>query len=263
MHDPSTVAFEIRYPWRAYRSPRNEWERSYRAPLITIWHEDPLKFEGKCGCRDDDSCGWHTPPYSPADRERVLKLAERQYSQIFEKQVRTAEGASYANICNEPDCHSAIYWAWRAIKQEFHPRGPWQYGAGLTETERAAIYELATCPVDNLQSLFRNVKDKESFEGLFFCVYRAFIRFRRPWYRHPRWHFWHWRFQVHPWQTFRRWAFSRCAGCGKRFSWGYCPTSHSWHSPKPKLFQGEVGVYHTECSHMTTALERTPPAGVA
>ena len=261
MHVPSTVAFDIKSPLRG--KPSSFWPKGYRNTLITIWHEDPMNFENKCGCHDDDSCGWHTPPYTPADRERVKKLASQQYSQIFEKQVRTAEGASYAYVCFEPDCHAAIYWAWRAVKHEFRPRDVWQYDRRLTVAEKDAIYDLATCPVDNLQSTFREVKDLESFERLFFCVFRAFTRFHRPWYKHPRWHFWHWRFQVHPWQQLRRWLFSRCAGCGKRFTYGYCPVSHQWDSPRPKLFRGEVGIYHSECSHMTMKLHQEPAAGNA
>lgn len=261
MHDPSTVAFDIKSLFRS--KPSKFWPRGYRKTLITIWHEDPLDFADKCGCRDDDSCGWFAPPFSSAQRDQIKKLAKQQYSQIFEKQVRIAEGASYASVCNEPDCHSAIYWSWRAIKHDLTKRGVWQYDPALTERERVQIYELATNPVDNLQVLFRNVKDADEFEQFFFCVFRCYRRFHRPWYSHPRWHFWHWRFQIHPWQTFRRWAFSRCAGCGKRFPWGYSPVSHQWDSPRPKLFCSEVGVYHSECSGMTMKLHREPAQGTA
>lgn len=246
MHDPSTVAHEIKWPVR-----------------VTIWHEDPLNFKDRHGCRDDDSCGWFSPPYSQAERDLIKKLAKEQYSEIFAKQVRTAEGASYAYICNEPDCHSAIYWSWRAIKHKFKPRGPWQYGVRLTAAELEAIYDLATCPIDNLQSRFNEVRDLDSFDSFFFLVWRAYQRHHRPWYKHPRWHVQHWRFQVHLWQTFRRWALTRCEGCGKRFSWGYCPTSHSWDSQPPRWFRGERGLYHSECSGMTMALHRAPPKGNA
>jgi hypothetical protein len=261
MYDPSTVAFDIKSPFR--QAPSKMWPKGYRNTLVTIWHEDPLNFKDKCGCRDDDSCGWFAPPFSQADKARVTKLAERQYSQIFERQVREKEGASYARICNVPDCHSAIYWSCRAIKQEFRPRGPWQYGCALTRAEQDRIYELATCPVDNLKHCFNDVRDEESFRSFFFLVYRAYRRHNRPWYRHPRWHVHHWRLQIHPWQTFRRWAFSRCAGCGKRFAWGYSPISHSWDSKRPKLFRSEEGVYHADCSNMTAALHKEPVAGNA
>jgi hypothetical protein len=261
MHDPSTVAFDIKSPFRG--RPSSMWPKGYRNTLITIWHEDPLNFENKCGCRDDDSCGWHTPPYTLADRARIKKLAGQQYSQIFENQVRTREGASYAHICFVPSCYDAIYWSWRAIKHEDRPRGRWQYGVRLSAAELETIYSLASCPVDNLRHLFDTVKDVESFEALFFCVFRAYTRFKRPWYRHPRWHVHHWRLQIHAWQKFRRWAFSRCAGCGKGFAWGESPTGFQWDPPRPKWFCSEVDVYHSACAGMTMKLHRDPPKGAA
>lgn len=261
MHDPSTVAFDIKSPFRG--KPSKMWPKGYRNTLVTIWHEDPLKFEGKCGCRSDDSCGWFNPPMTKAERDKAEKLSRDQYRQIFEKQVRTAEGASYASVCNVPDCHEAIYWSWRAIKRQFKPRGPWQWGCRLSPAEREAIYDLATCPIDNLKISFREIKDEDSFWSFFLCVYRAYTRHHRPWYRHPRWHVWHWRLQIHPWQTFRRWAFSRCAGCGKGFSWGYSPTGFSWDRKPPRWFRSEYDVYHSECANMTAHLHREPAKGSA
>ena len=69
----------------------------------------------------------------------------------------------------------------------------------------------------------------------------------RPWWRHPRWHLRHWRLQVQAWSSFNRWAWSRCAGCGKRFPWGYAPISSGWGSGGAKFGKGESGVYHFEC----------------
>ena len=72
-------------------------------------------------------------------------------------------------------------------------------------------------------------------------------RYRRWWHITPRWHVWHWRVQIRPVQTFKRWAFSRCATCGLRFSWGYAPVSPSWNGEGPRWFRGEPDVYHDEC----------------
>lgn len=68
MHDPMTVAFEIRYPWRKYGADApNDFLREYRAPFITIWHVDPEK-RG-----DDDSCDWfgRHRPLNPRERAIV------------------------------------------------------------------------------------------------------------------------------------------------------------------------------------------------
>ena len=50
MHDPMTVAFEIRYPWRD--KPCKAWPDGYRHSFITIWHKDAER-DGS-----DSSCGW-------------------------------------------------------------------------------------------------------------------------------------------------------------------------------------------------------------
>lgn len=47
MHDPMTVAHEIKYPWF-----KGSGEFRYRPSIITIWHVDPQR-DGS-----DDSCDW-------------------------------------------------------------------------------------------------------------------------------------------------------------------------------------------------------------
>jgi hypothetical protein len=267
MHDPSTVAFEIKSP---IRRRSDFFPKGYRKSLITIWHEDPMNFEGKCAGRSDDSCGWHTPLMRLDERDTWRKRSDYEYTCVFNKQHVTAKGESYARVCYHPETtYDAVYWTWRSIrhdhlKDKWWYRTVWRYSSRLSASELEAIQNLATNPVDNVQFTVQNeITDAESFWPFYRCVLNAYRRHARPWYRHPRWHFWHWQFQVHPWQTFRRWAFSRCAGCGKRFPWGYSPVSHQWDSPKPKLFRGEVGVFHSECSHARVTLEREPAAGSA
>jgi hypothetical protein len=69
----------------------------------------------------------------------------------------------------------------------------------------------------------------------------------RPWWKHPRWHIRHWKIQISAWQALNRWLWSRCAGCGKRFRWGYSPVSNSWNSGGPRWGKGESGVFHWDC----------------
>lgn len=264
MHDPSTVAHEIRYPWRKYRRKgKSDWERKYRAAFITIWHVDPENGKGKCGVRSDDTCGWANPSWSLEDDERIRKLGRSEYSTIFGKQHAVAEKKDYAYVCYEPSVYDAIYWAWRSIKHQKRKGTGWKYGKPLTAAELDYIYSLASNPVDNLRMTVAGVKDAETCASLFITIYRCYLRFNRAWYRHPRWHFWHWKIQVHPWQQFRRWALTRCEGCGKRFRYGESPTSHSWHSERPKLLRGERGLYHSQCSSMTVKLQCEPVSGSA
>lgn len=50
MFDPSTVAHEIKYPWRSGGCDFDP--KGYRHTFITIWHQDP------CTDGSDDSCDW-------------------------------------------------------------------------------------------------------------------------------------------------------------------------------------------------------------
>jgi hypothetical protein len=69
----------------------------------------------------------------------------------------------------------------------------------------------------------------------------------RPWWKHPKYHFWHWQIQVYFLLNLKRWLWSRCTKCGKRFEWGYAPISNQWDGDGPRWFRGEPGVYHSEC----------------
>lgn len=69
-----------------------------------------------------------------------------------------------------------------------------------------------------------------------------------------RWHVWHWRLQIHPWQHFRRWAFTRCTWCGGRSRKGDpVNNSHQWDGPRGPWWRGERGLYHLDCSSIQRA----------
>lgn len=249
MHDPMTVAFAIKYPWRS--RPSSLFPKGYRNTFITIWHVDPERDAHDRGTRADDSCGWFHPPTTPWARNRIRKLGEQQYSTIFEKQARTAEGASYAYVCYEPTAYDAIYWAWRAIKNDCKKQALWQYGCqrhALTAAELEQIFMLYSCPVDNLRMSVAEVKDKETCGVFFLTLYRCYLRFNRPWYRHPRWHFWHWSVRVEPISKVSRWLFSRCAFCKGRFTWNE-QRYGNW---------GGTAVWHERCNHHAYADRKMP-----
>ena len=77
--------------------------------------------------------------------------------------------------------------------------------------------------------------------------YEALRRGRKS--TNPRWHFWHWRFQVPIIQDFKRWMWTKCAGCGEYFKWGETPCSHQWEGKPAGWFRGEEKVYHYRCLH--------------
>lgn len=202
MYSPLIQAFNIKYPWRAKGTKL--WPQGYRSTFITIWHVDPENHQGKCNTRGDDSCGWFNPPYSQETKDKVLKLANSQYP-LFVK------GEHKFN------CHEAIYWCWRAIK--YYNKQGWQYGdkkPALSALEQEYIWRLSSNPVDNLKYPWSVVKDRRSFETFFICIFNAFLRIHRPWYKHPRWHILHWKIQVHPWQQLKRKYWDKCYLCEKR-----------------------------------------------
>lgn len=126
-------------------------------------------------------------------------------------------------------------------------------GRHLPAADRALADYLIRNEHDNLRHWFSDCRDQEEMIGRIEGIFAALRRRERPWWRHPRWHFWHWQFQIHPWQQFRRWMLTRCALCGKPFKFGESPVSHQWHSPKPKFLRGETDCYHSSCSGMQVA----------
>lgn len=234
MHDPQTVAHEIRWPWKN--------KHKYRTSIVTIWHCDPEK--NVLGTRDDDSCGWFSPGYTEQEAEKIRILAKDQYSSLFARQVAIHEGKSYASGCYNQDIYGAIYWSWRAIKA--HGKLGWQYGKPLTAAELDYIYSLATNPVDNFQS--RKISNYDQFEEFFFSVWRCFRKFHRPWYKHPRWHIHHWKIQFHPLQQLKRRFWDKCEVCGKR---GFTGSAYAL----------GIGICHHKC-HPGTKLSQSNQGGL-
>jgi hypothetical protein len=246
MHDPQTVAHEIRYPWRAYRrtEARNDFEREYRQAFVTIWHVDPER-DGS-----DDSCGYSYPRLTKQQLERLKNLAWNEgHDPYFLRQ----------------ECK---HWKGSRAEAEALYRGlvlavAWQLDLSLSFDKAATMAARRIHRPDCVDAAnafcflpgwhTNSTKDtpdrrQDVFLGTAIGIARDLLRERRRWYQHPRWHVWHWKLQVHPTQAFKRWAFSRCAGCGKRFAWGESPCSHQWGNDGPRWFRGERGVYHMNCS---------------
>jgi len=231
MHDPMTVAFEIRVPW--YRTVKMGGEKTWRhrPSLITIWHVDPEV------CGDDDSCGWTWPKATQADRDLAKDLAKQEFEYWLGKYGQHATGGVPFSA------YEIIWWGWQVLANRRR-----RTAAVLSASELRTILNLAANPHDNIRRLVAGALTIDGMEAFFLCVDRLYRAHHRPWWKHPKWHVRHWSLQIHPWQTFRRWTFSRCAGCGKRFAWGYCPVSTSWDKPRPRWFRSEVGSYHSECA---------------
>lgn len=144
MHDPSTLAWDIKNPF-----VRDEYGQ--RPSLITIWHIDPETDYS------DDSCDWSYRRFTPEETQAMFSLRDDQF--------------------------------------------------------------------DNLQAYFEGL-DPRNVETILKAQWGMARRFYnvRPWYKHPRWHIHHWRFQVHPYERLIRRLFHRCENCGQSFK-GTSPVS--------------------------------------
>jgi len=248
MHDPSTVAFEIKLPlpWKRPRfgglSKGKEWA-SYHA--ATIWHEDPCKGPG-----GDDSCGWFMRAHHGNKEvlERIVKKFEFDWDRVFEPKHEEhdpddGEFIHKTYFCGlfkpSGDPHLSVHAIvlnlfFMAAMEVFESDGRtnWKRAKRFMKKHLLDILLFAENPMD---SLFDGITRKfekgcgeeygtrqreERIRNLASCIYGWILRAERPWYRHPRWHIHHWRLQLPIWQSFKRFAFDRCDKCGKGFKWG-------------------------------------------
>jgi hypothetical protein len=240
MHDPKSVAFEIRYPWRG--APSKLWPKGRRQSFITVWHVDPNR-RG-----DDDSCGrfMRSRHGDPGVLDKIKSLYDFHWD---------ADYGGWFDADGKP-LLSPI-----GITYQMFQSAAWEhFGHDRRKADRflkarlGDIINFAENPIDSLHASITGKhgveKRDDRIEHFAHVVYGCVLRWSRPWCRDPIFHVHHWEIQCHPLQQFRRWAFSRCAGCGGRFSWGYSPISHSWGGDGPRWFRGEPGVYHHECSNV-------------
>ena len=69
-----------------------------------------------------------------------------------------------------------------------------------------------------------------------------------------RWHVHHWKIQIPPLQHLRRRLLTRCAWCGGRSVKGDSVNhSHSWDGQRARWWQGERGLFHSDCSSIESA----------
>lgn len=271
MHDPMTVAHDIKYPWRKYipwpkkyrhSSDKNfEWRRmqrelspdamsrmdpfwneGWRNTFITIWHVDPGP--------GDDACGYSRVRLTKEQRERLHNAAWHEgYNPHF---LRCA-ASQWNGTVAEAEClyRGLVLFVMRVlrIKEDFIEAS--QIAVENTHFRDVSKAGDTFCflPGYHTNSTKDSRGDRERhFEGILCGVASTILTRRRPWWKHPRWHFWHWKFQCHPLNNFKRWAFSRCCKCGGRFTWGYSPVTNSWHGTGPLWFRSEKNTYHSDCN---------------
>lgn len=164
---------------------------------FTLWHHDP--------CRDgtDDSCGW----FMRARHGKEKALRE------IESLIRFEYNCSYQPLftASGDPCLSTmgitLNLFWRAAYVHFGKNR-----AKAQRWMRKNLFDIlffAESTVDTLATSIqgRFGEDKEPKEvrchNFAACVYGYILRSTRPWWKHPRWHFWHWRLHCRPF--WKRW----------------------------------------------------------
>lgn len=202
MHDPMTVAHEIHWPFRK--------KGEYHEPLLTIWHRDP-EHGGS-----DDSCDWFGG--RKGLKEDVLGKIEATF--LFEGRDG-GQMSWFAESEYAPDLIGVGLSMFRIAANCYY--GAWSKKADRFLNDNLFnILHFIDNGCDSINVDIRRAnsacgkKRDEILGRLARVVYAWIVRQERPWWRHPRWHFWHWRFQFHVWQNLRRRWWDKCCVCGKR-----------------------------------------------
>lgn len=270
MHDPMIVAHEIKYPWwrnkpwpKKFRHSEDRqftwkhrmndkdregrdshWEEGYRDTFITIWHVDPEK-DGS-----DDSCGWSWPKLTKEQRERLRNTA---WSEAHDPHFLCCAAKEWKGTMAEAEIlfRGMVLLVARVLRLKFSYDVLARYAAEAMHIRTGGRAGDVFCflPGYHTNSQKDSRDDRqEHFAGILYGIARGLLDMKRPWWRHPKWHFWHWKFQCHPLQLFKRWAFSRCSKCGGRMKYGESVVSNSWHGTGPMWFRSEKDVMCEKCS---------------
>lgn len=278
MHDPMSVAWELRLPlpWKepkTYRARdgslqparfvggKRRW-RSLR--LVTIWHNDPCtdgtddscnlgrravrKHKGllECAGADEARSPWFQRerakvPQSPADAECLLRGALWDMARmlrldrwsIHHKRLTFADCTQLAcdllhNTVDNVRTTLCLLPGWHT--NEPMPDGTYPPEIDIEDDEahdaetRRPVTD-ARYPQDTSEW-----KRKELATRFFGMCARILTRHTARWWQSWRWHFWHWSFQVHPWQQLRRRWWERCDICHQRLKGG--TTYSDWHGTR-------------------------------
>lgn len=272
MHDPMTVAHEIKYPWYAHRpwpkefrkdpsswgikrgwekmTPQQRknrsqmWPDGYRETFITIWHVDPER-DGS-----DDSCGFGYVRLTKKQRE-ILRNA--CWFESREPHFLCCRDKTWSGTHSDAEAlyRGLVLLVCRVLRLPITFDQAAKYAAEAIHIRTCGKFGDTFCFLPGYHS--NSQKDSEHdredhFLGILCGVARNILTDRRPWWRHPKWHLWHWKIQCHPLQAFKRWAFSRCSKCGGRFKWGYSPVTNSWNGTGPLWFRSEKDTFHSDCN---------------
>jgi hypothetical protein len=248
MHDPNTVALDIPNPfakrydhatWGDIPGWRGMWTRWCSRPaLITIWHRDRGGVDGAC----------FREHLSEREEKLAKEIAHNDADYYFSMPTRMKVGSDYRLALVGPaDCGALVVALWGTFAWRLERRR-------LSRRQEHTALSLGWNEGDNLQASFA-CRDSRSQEDVIRNALRLYKISRRPWWartshRVYRTHIHHWRIQIHPVQSFKRWAFSRCSHCRGRFVWNESIIGYQWEGTGPRWFRGEPSVAHHRCDRL-------------
>lgn len=226
MHDPMTQAFriEIPMPWRVPGFLKNDPSMWATLHIATVWHVDP-ETDGS-----DDSCGWFKRARhgNPKVLERIIKEFEADWDRTWTydpnedcgsdeeeiKRGKTTYPCGWFNVGGMPRFSVmaiTLNMMFIAANQHFKCDGRtnWKKSKRFLEEHLLDILLFSENTVDSLHDSLtlkfgkdqpRNERIRQFAE----IVYGWVLRESQPWWKHPRWHVWHWRVQIELFQWIKR-----------------------------------------------------------
>lgn len=227
-----TVAFSVKLPlpWKKsntlYKDKRREWQF---IDLATIWHVDPEK-DGS-----DDSCGWFMRAHHGDEKvlTEIIKAFEWDWDRVFKSDSGKTYHCGYFHPEDDGAGMPNMSVSAIVLNLFFIAAGLHFESTGCTNWRKARrwmqrnLFDILLF-AENLHDSMRDgiirkwgcdTKREDRIRQTASCIYGWILRQQRPWYRHPRYHIWHWKIQVPLFQKLHRWLFVRCCKCKKGFRW--------------------------------------------
>jgi len=204
MHDPASVAFEIRL------GSKYKKNGEYRDPFITIWHIDP-ETDGT-----DDSCGHFI-------RERhlpsgIIKKIKSEFEFKYDDWFYATGEPKFSVSGVVLNMYSQAAWIIfkeqnnKEVDRKRHNKFMRKYISDIllfAENDTDSIG-------DSITEKWGKITKAEKIENLSSIVTCDIFRKERKWWQEPKWHFWHWKIQFNFFNSLKRRYWDKCSICGKR-----------------------------------------------